>query len=385
MSHWSRDRGNSTFRPALTLFALVAALSSAPAHAHKPSDSYLTLERSGTRLDGRWDVSLRDLDYLLGLDANHDGELTWGEVRTRQEEIGRRVLAGLRLRSASRPCALVPGKLETVRHSDGAYAVLSFTAACEDLSRTLEVDYQLFFDRDPQHRGLLRVEGAGATRTAIFSSAERHLQLELGSSDRSAQFAGIVAEGVHHIWTGYDHLLFLIALLLPSVLVRREGRWIPLPSFRPAFFDVLKIVSAFTLAHSLTLSLAALHLATLPSRFIESAIAASVVLAALNNLIPVLGKDRWVAAFALGLLHGFGFSAVLGELGLAPAQWILHLFGFNLGVELGQLAVVGTLFPLAYLLRRSTVYPKLILGGGSLVALVIACGWFVERAFQVSL
>jgi hypothetical protein len=149
--------------------------------------------------------------------------------------------------------------------------------------------------------------------------------------------------------------------------------------------DVLKIVTAFTLAHSITLTLSALEVLRLPSRFVESGIAASVILAAANNVVPMLEDDRWTAAFALGLLHGFGFSATLMDLGLPRENLVLTLFGFNLGVEIGQMCVVGAFLPLAYFARRTLFYRKGMLVGGSIVIALVASVWLVERAFAVKI
>jgi hypothetical protein len=146
---------------------------------------------------------------------------------------------------------------------------------------------------------------------------------------------------------------------------------------------VLRIVTAFTVAHSMTLSLAALDVVRLPSRFTESAIAASVVVAAANNVIPILREDRWVAAFALGLLHGFGFSATLVDLGLPRSSLVLTLLGFNLGVEVGQIAIVAVFLPLAFAARKTLSYRRFVLVGGSLAIVALASVWFVERAFAI--
>jgi hypothetical protein len=169
------------------------------------------------------------------------------------------------------------------------------------------------------------------------------------------------------------------------VLVRREGHWSAAPSFRVAALDVAKVVTAFTLAHSITLSLAVLGVISLPSRLVESAIALSVVLAALNNLRPVVAGGRWVAAFAFGLLHGFGFAGALQELGLPSASLALSLAGFNVGVEAGQLALVALFLPVAYALRSRRGYLRYALAGGSTAIAALALGWFVERAFDVPL
>jgi hypothetical protein len=144
------------------------------------------------------------------------------------------------------------------------------------------------------------------------------------------------------------------------------------------------IVTAFTVAHSITLTLAVLGIVSLPSRLVESAIALSVVLAALNNLRPVLRRARVAAAFAFGLVHGFGFAGALFELGLPDDALALSLASFNAGVELGQLAIVGMFLPLAFALRATVAYRRVVLRGGSVAIALVAAVWFVERAFDVS-
>ncbi|MEO5732069.1 MAG: HupE/UreJ family protein, partial [Rubrivivax sp.] len=161
--------------------------------------------------------------------------------------------------------------------------------------------------------------------------------------------------------------------------------WQPVSRFPTAFWDVLRIVTAFTVAHSITLSLAVLGVVSLPSRVVESSIAASVVLAALNNVFPLFHGRRWLVAFTFGLLHGFGFASVLVDLGLPQQALALALLGFNLGVEVGQLTIVALFLPLAYLLRRGWFYRRVVLTGGSVVIAMLAAVWFVERAFVLKL
>jgi hypothetical protein len=148
---------------------------------------------------------------------------------------------------------------------------------------------------------------------------------------------------------------------------------------------VLRIVTAFTVAHSITLSLATLGLVSLPSRWVESAIAASVVLAALNNIWPLFQARRWSVAFVFGLVHGFGFASVLADLGLPQGVLAVALVGFNVGVELGQLAIVAVFLPLAFALRRSLFYRRGLLLGGSWLIALLAAVWFLERAFNLRL
>jgi HupE / UreJ protein len=372
---------------ALVAFALfLAAL--APASAHKPSDSYLSITVGAERITGQWDIALRDLDFALGLDADGDGNITWGEVRAKHAEIAAYALARLAVRAnEGAACSIAAGAQLIDEHTDGAYTVLPLAIDCATQAPSqLAIDYTLFADLDPQHRGLLNLQARGQTRTAVLGPQAPTQRFELkGPVDRWTQFLGYAREGVWHIWVGFDHILFLLSLLLPAVLLWRAKKWQAVETFRAAFVDVFKIVTAFTIAHSITLSLATLGVVSLPSRWVESAIAGSVVLAALNNVWPLFHGRRWMVAFAFGLIHGFGFASVLADLGLPREALALALVGFNLGVEGGQLAIVAAFLPLAFALRRTAFYRRAVMLGGSLLIVALAGTWLVERLFNLKL
>ncbi len=196
----------------------VLALLALPASAHKASDAYLTLERDGHSLRGRWDIALRDLDNALGLDANGDGDITWGEVRARQRDIAAYAFARLQASSGGERCALDPTGQLIDSHTDGAYAVLTFTGQCPQAGPTLALDYRLFEGLDPQHRGLLNFVEDGQSRSVVFSADAPHRVVGGDAGGPLTQFATYLNEGVWHIWTGFDHILFLLSLLLPAVL-----------------------------------------------------------------------------------------------------------------------------------------------------------------------
>ena len=381
-------------RALFILRALLAALllcALAPAQAHKPSDSYLALSVKGQQVTGQWDIALRDLDYALGLDQNGDGALTWDEIRAQHPLIAAYALERLALSAGESACPIVAGEQLIDQHTDGAYTVLRFSASCAGAIDAvtidaLTIDYRLFAAIDPQHKGLLRLEHNGQSASAIFDPQRPRQSLSLASPNRWAQFGDYVRHGVWHIWIGFDHILFLLSLLLPAVLMPAAARpgQAQSQTLKAAFFDVLKVVTAFTLAHSLTLSLASLHVLSLPSRWVESAIAASVVLAALNNLWPLFRGRRPAAAFVFGLIHGFGFAGVLADLGLPQSGLLLSLFGFNVGVEIGQLAIVGVFLPLAFALRKTWFYRQLLSTGSALIVLIAAV-WLIERAFDLKI
>jgi len=366
------------------VFALVALAFSASAFAHKPSDSYLTLRVDGTAIDGHWDIAVRDLDALFDLDRSGDGRIDWGELRGRSAEIDAYATSHLALASSGVACPIRVADHEVDRHSDGGYLVLALRADCASPIVALDVDYRLLFEIDAQHRGLLKLE-SGSVVSAVFAETHRRQSFTLGKPSTLAQLRGYVADGIEHIATGFDHLLFLVALLLPSVLVRRGGRWAPVDRFPAVLRSVAGTVTAFTVAHSITLSLATLSIVSLPSRLVESAIALSVLLTALDNVWPILPRRRWQVAFVFGLLHGFGFASVLADLDLPPASLALSLFGFNVGVEIGQLALVLLLVPLAYLVRDTRFYPRIGVSTASALIAIVAGGWFVERSLDLRL
>jgi len=356
-----------------------------PASAHKSTDSYLTLILGDGQITGQWDIALRDLDYAIGIDTDNDGLITWGELRAHHREIAAYALSNLKFSADGSACATRATDHLVDEHSDGAYEVLRFAVDCPAAPGVLSIKYTLLFDLDPQHRGLLRLEEQGRTHTAVFSPDHETCQIERASVALGRQFLDYFQTGVWHIWTGFDHVLFLCALLLPAVLEHRDGRWRAVATFRRAFLEVFGIVTAFTLAHSVTLSLAVLGFITLPSRLIESTIAASVIVAALNNIYPLIEKRLWIVAFAFGLVHGLGFANVLTDLALPKPALAVSLVSFNLGVEAGQLAIVATFLPLAYLSRRSWLYFRLALGAGSLCIEAIASVWLIERSLDVSI
>jgi len=370
------------------LIVTALLLMSTPAWAHKPSDSYLSLTVHQVRVEGRWDIALRDLDDAIGLDGDGNGEITWGEVRSRQDQIAAYALSRLTLASGGRRCATNATRLLIDHHTDGAYTVVLFTATCPDPIEELDADYRLLFDLDAQHRGLLRLthgSHASFTTSAIFSQETSAQRFTIGEGSLWRQVGQYLHEGIWHIWLGFDHLLFLLTLLLPAVLVRVDHRWQAIEDLSSASWEVLRIVTAFTFAHSLTLSLATLGIMQLPSRLVESAIASSVILAGVANLYPGIAQRRWVVAFAFGLIHGFGFASVLSDLGLPHGSLLVSLVSFNVGVEIGQLAVVVLFLPLAHAFRRSSAYQLIVVRIGSLAVIVVALLWLAERAFDLKL
>ncbi len=363
---------------------LVLLVCQMTAWAHKASDSYLVVDVKGNAVTAQWDIALRDIDFALGLDRDGNAEITWGELRARQSDLAAWALSRLAL-TRTGTCPLQLTGLQVDEHTDGGYAVLHLTGVCPGATAALGLQYRLLFDLDSLHRGLLRLTLDGVTHTTVFSPTNSQLQFLTAQASRWDSFSQYLVEGVWHIWIGFDHILFLLSLLLPAVLVLHIRRWQGVTNLGVAVREVLWVITSFTVAHSITLSLAALGLVSLPSRLVESAIALSVVLAAANNLWPVVERRRWLVAFGFGLIHGFGFASVLAELGLPADALVLSLLGFNVGVEVGQMAIVAGFLPAAFLLRNTRFYLRGVFVLGSWLTMAVALLWLLERALNLKL
>ena len=375
------------WRALLAVWAFMASLlCPGAAWAHSSSNSYLTLNASAGPLTLRADVHLRDVDLIFDLDADRDGQVSWGETQVRSAELGSWLDQGLQLSASGQKCPLGVADLQASEHADGTYLSAQWTPDCPGnpgLSNVnLALRYGLMFDQDSLHRGLLKVDLPGLQSSALLSPERPEAQVSRADSSAWRVFGRYIVEGVWHIWIGIDHIVFLLSLLVLAPLLpsrQRITQWPAAQQARPVLIDVLAVVTAFTVAHSITLGLTILGWLTPPPDLVEPAIALSVVLAALNNLLGINSLKRWRLAFVFGLVHGFGFASVLLDLGLPATALVAALGGFNLGVELGQLAIVGVFLPVAWLLRHTRFYRWVVVTGGSAAIVVLGLFWTLDR------
>lgn len=362
-----------------SVYSILVLLFCFSVQAHQNTVSFLFLESVPNGIHGRYDIALKHLEFVIGLDENNDAKITWGEVRTKIPEIQKYVFDRLNFSTASGPVTLKPGEVLVEDRMLGKYLVLQF-----DLPQAsrLSVHYDLLFELDPNHTCFLEAAGRSPL---MLTSDHRSESLSFTDVPVKSALPAFIREGVTHIFGGIDHICFLVALLLPSVWKRTADGWRPAGELRSVLAAVLKVVTAFTVAHSITLSLAALHIVRLPSALVESVIALSVLLAAVNNIVPIWNDRSWPVAFAFGLMHGFGFASVLNELASNTRSLATALFGFNLGVELGQLCIVAVFVPIAFALRETRFYRfgAVRLGSGAIAA--VAAVWLVERVFSVTI
>ena len=351
----------------------------ANALAHESDYSYLRLTVTGERIEGEWEIHLRDARIALGLRPDLEGEPAWAELRAQAPALRSLFAERVAFWGAEAPCALKLSDDFSERPGGREYALLRFHASCPDPVETLRIRYGLLFDLDPKHRGFFAVDDAYQTYVGVFTSAQVEVSFDVRQLDRWRQFSDYLREGIRHIWLGLDHVLFLIALLLPAPLYASAAGLVPRETFGALAREVLKVVTAFTLAHSITLSLAVLGALRLPGRWVEAAIAVSVFAAAWNNLRPFLPGRAWVLAFGFGLVHGLGFAGALSQLGLPRQAKGLALLAFNLGVETGQLAIVVLILPAMFAARRKPAYQTIVVRVGSLLIAWIAAIWLIER------
>ncbi len=356
---------------------------------HDLGESYMFLFVHSKSINVGLEVATKDLNAHLGFgfdeeelwsetdfDANLDSILAYLDPRWEYSIDGNPI--GFTLDSVG------------VRYAEKIqFVLLYYSAPIDERPDEITMDYQVLLDYDPRHRGLLVISqdfekgtvGVGHVASMFFGKDSSRQELDLTGGSWFRGFWTFVVSGAWHIWIGIDHILFLLALLFPAVLRREGGEWVGVEAFRPALINVVKIVTVFTVAHSITLVAAALGVIRLPSHIVEAVIAFSIAIAAFDILKPVLHKKILIVVFVFGLFHGFGFANVLGHAGLEGNQLLLALFGFNVGVELGQLSIVCAAFPILFLVRKTKLYRKVFLPVAAVFLIIVSFIWVAERLF----
>ena len=367
--------------------ALVAVLLAGASHAqaHQGSITHATarIGPDQTTVEYSLLMSPPDVAELIGLapdtdpadaDVARGGERILDHVRTRVAILDGEV-----------PCPAERGEVGLTQHG-GRFVEVAWRARCPAPIRQLVIRYDLFFDLDPMHRGLLNVRYRGETAVAELREGRNRFVWDLDAPPPSG-LSDFLASGIEHIVLGFDHLAFLLALLLIIVIRRADDEsWQP-RDMHQALRETALLVTSFTVAHTLTLITASLGWITMDSRVVESVIAASIVYVAIENVIRPGANRRFVLTFAFGLVHGFGFASILRE--LLPSEGVLlPLLMFNLGVELGQLAVIVLVMPALQKLVQAMgarPYRRLLMPAISGLLAAIGMIWLVERAFAITL
>lgn len=336
-----------------------------PAAAHETTRSYVTVERAGGSIEARLRLAFRDVEVVAWMDDDLDGRITWGEARNRLDVVDAYVRSGLSLDSGG-VCTLTRVGSDASTSAGIAYLDLRYRGRCPDSTAPLTLRSRLFSDIDPDHRTFVSATAAGGSTSAILSAANPSIALE-GDGGGSASFVGYFRAGIEHLVGGTDHLVFLLALMLPAVCAGGAGRGTAL--------GVLTAVTGFTLAHALTLTASATELLRPPAGLVEVLIALSIVITAADNVRPFIPAPRVAVAALFGTVHGFGFASALGSLQLTGVGLATALVGFNLGIEAAQVVVVLLVMPALYLLGAG----RLLLWSGSAAAGAVGSWWLLAR------
>lgn len=370
--------------------------STVAATAHSGSQSYVYLDVFDSTIEGRIEYPVADLNEVLGLNIpnNVDGALEGAEANL--GTIQAYSAAHLALADpAGTEWPLVFGGVESLEVGNGAYVILDFAVDQEfsSVPRQFVAAYDGIIHAKPERDALLIIGtdwGTGrfdneASELLRYTASNTVQTVDLGSSSFWSGLTGVIGLGVEHIRIGTDHILFIFALVLPAVLVfTRMSGWQPSPSFGASLWRVLKIVTMFTVAHTITLTLGGLGIVEFPPALVETVIAISIALAALHNIRPVFVNREWLIAFGFGLFHGFGFAGLLSDLGLTQSRQFVSLLGFNLGIEIGQALIILLIFPALFLARRTRLYlPAMHVG--SVLLITIAGAWALDRAVGIDL
>ncbi len=348
------------------------------AHAHTSSEAFLKIQLDGSRATGAWEFALQDLENIVGVDADGDGRISWGDIKNREAAIQQYILAGIALQQNDETCHVIPGTTMLNNRQDTVFLHVPVTVECPAMIERLQINYDLFFNQDIRHHAIWLITKQDKTFSRISSSDNRNIQVNLAAAESSDGFLEFVAQGVWHIWIGLDHILFLVLLMLG--VENALGSLSPTQRNAQRWRRLIKTVTAFTIAHSVTLALATTAWFRLPLVWVESMIALSVIVAGLNVLFKWIDERLWLFAFGFGLIHGFGFASVLLDLELGQSSLLINLLAFNIGVESGQLVIVAGLVPLIIGLHRLGTRGLYIRHALSAGVIMLASVWLVQRS-----
>ena len=369
----SRLAGSRGIRGAI-LAVLFSFLPLQYAKAHDPGLSSLTIRQLPNGLEATLTLAVKDAAQIAELDQDQDGTVTQAEFGRNQSQFDVAV--------ASQIVIAVDGKIVkgSSRHSrldenNNIEVRLNFDAIGFS---SLEIESKIIASLPLGHRQYLQVQNShGETifERLLSAATDRatvevpHARSNTAALEAVSSFTNFLCLGVKHILTGYDHLLFLIGLLLVA----------------RGFFPSLGIITSFTIAHSITLAVATLGLVQIPSRIVEPLIAASIVFVGIENLLRGdIPKARRVVPFGFGLIHGFGFASALREAGIGSGTGgiVLPLFSFNLGVELGQIMVAALALPIIWKLRENPLFIARWAPACSAAVVLLGSFWFVQRVWM---
>ena len=365
----------NSFKLVLTVFIFMLVVFSPACWPHGAKPAVLDLDISETDMSGNWWISALDLHMAIDLDANKDSVITYYEFKQKRKDMLLYMQNNLFLFSGDSGCQLNVAEPQLSRTETSVFIQMPFQSNCHT---NLSLRYTVLAEIDFNHRLIANISSGGKVQTLIMKPDESSVKLIVDEQSRWISVAQFIQQGVIHILEGYDHLLFLLALLVPIVaskLKKRSG----VNGLRELTFPLLKITGAFTVGHSATLILASVFNYSPPMTWVEVIIACSVFIAGLNIVFGFFRESSWKIAGTFGLIHGFGFASVLAEIELARANYLVSLLSFNLGVEIGQLMVIVLAMPLLLVLVAKPKLASVTRYSSASFAAIFGLIWMVER------
>lgn len=381
---------------ALFLSLIILSVMATDAAAHASRENYVWINVEVDHVSGRVELNINDINKKLGYSLSLEEEQKLRDIAESEQDIFDYLAANLKLSDESGPIDFLFTRSDISTEAPD-FAQYHFKSNRLPVGDDIHIENTIFMSpahtaEDPLHRSLIVLEynkhknldfGVD-TPFLVFGPGKSENTLNVIDPDPILEWKAFFVQGILHIWKGIDHILFVLVLLLTTVLTKVGNRWSPIETFGGAFLNTVKIITLFTIAHSITLGLAAFGILEFNTALIESIIAFSIIIMAISNIFARFHRFAWILVFVFGLFHGLGFASVMSDLQFRTGLMTHILVLFNVGVEVGQLAIVLLVFPLLYWFRQSENYYRLVVVPVSLLGIIIAGMWFVERTGLLS-
>lgn len=375
----------------LSRFLLLLFVSTTSLYAHAPRENYVWVNIEENHLSGHFEINIEDLKQKLNVDVTQSTNGPAAGIAAQAKTVQEYLLDNFTLSDTDGEI-LYQFTTTAVSPAENSFAQYHFKTNKLPATKDLVIENTIFMapdfvPKDRLHRSLILIKHNRVANTEfgaestflVFSPGKSVDTLDTVSPTPILQWKEFLWQGILHIWFGLDHVIFVLTLLLTTVLVVQGKQWVPIKDFKSACIKTLKIVTLFTIAHSITLSLAAYDLVSFNSALVETIIALSIIVVALNNIFSRFNSHAWIWVFLFGLFHGLGFASVMADLQFRAINLSKILVMFNIGVEIGQVVIVLITFPLLFILRKRPYYRRLIVIPLSVLAILLAVFWVFER------
>lgn len=339
-------------------------------YSHQYHESYISFDYNKTTPTLLWEIEGDNLEKIMTLDDSNNSIISWREYKNHKQDILEYAKRYISIKIDDKLITIPTSKMELKRYDDQTYMLVNIEIP-KIVPKKIEINYSLFFKMDQLQRCLIKVNDENSTKLFTLFRNRENIIIKLEEDSFFDNLKEFFIDGIWHILVGIDHILFLLMLIIPSVKNQKE--------FSKVVADIAKIVTAFSIAHAISLTLSIYDIVDISSNFINIMIAFSVLLTALNNIFEKIKGFSWQIAFGFGIIHGFGFANALGGLELSSEFFIYFVAIFNIGIEVGQLGIVMVVLPVLFMIRETSLYLKGVLKIGSIFTAFISIIWIFQR------